>query len=219
MKNNQKMNMIYTAIFWGALWGISEAIIGYILHLFTFIPGIAAIVMFPIAYYFIRKVYFDTGRIWTIFLTAGITAAIKLTDLFLPFLRPIKTINPAISILIEAIVVAALFTFAYKKGIGKSISFSHSLIISLSWRILYILISIPIFLLFMDGYLKNGPLSIVRFLTLDSVINCGIIFLFSKINVLKKSEWSYNNIIKFRPIYAAFAFISALGIEQFLIRL
>ena len=59
-------------IFWGALWGLFEATVGYVLHAFEIRIGF--LVWFPAAYFFMTRVYKQTGKTYSIFYTSVIAA-------------------------------------------------------------------------------------------------------------------------------------------------
>ena len=98
-----------TALFWGVLWGLSEATLGHILHIVR-IPGLAGFVMFPVGIFFMLQAYWDSLCLRVIFSTAFIAAAIKLSDLFLPGTYALDVLRPAIAILTESLVVICLLS-------------------------------------------------------------------------------------------------------------
>jgi hypothetical protein len=162
------------SMFWGALWGFSEATLGYLAHLVLLIPGIAGFIMFPIGFYFMTRAYRETGKLGSLFSTAAVAASIKLVDLFLPGLSPIKTINPALCILMESLVVMALFK-AVNFDLQK-IRFKEALAAGLGWRLAFMAYSGLLFALSISGeFFQGGIVSIIRFLLLGSVINAVLI--------------------------------------------
>ena len=43
-------------LFWGSMWGLTEATAGFFLHLWAVVlPGLPGFLMFPIAFYFMFK--------------------------------------------------------------------------------------------------------------------------------------------------------------------
>ncbi len=102
-----KKNNLVSILVIGSFWGITEATVGYLMHLislFTFY-GLSGIIMTMIAVYFMRMAYRTTGKVSSIFYVSIVAASIKLFDLALPFLPAAKTINPAIAILSESLAV------------------------------------------------------------------------------------------------------------------
>ena len=106
-KDGLVQNYFATSLLWGALWGLSEAILGHILHAVR-IPGLAGFVMFPIGMFFMLKAYRDSKSLRVIFTTAVVAAAIKLSDLLLPGTNSLDVIRPAMAILTESLAVSAL---------------------------------------------------------------------------------------------------------------
>jgi len=79
MKQNKQYWLI-AAVF-GSMWGISEAVVGTMLHgLSHFLPitGLSGLVMFPIGFFFMHRAFVRTGSRNVIFQTAAIAAAIGL---------------------------------------------------------------------------------------------------------------------------------------------
>ena len=96
------MKKILPAIlFFGSLWGIIEATLGWILHLLHFKGTSFLVLPFAIAcmYMAIRR----TGTPKAAFGVAIVAAAVKLTNLLPGTVPPYWVINPAVSILMEGI--------------------------------------------------------------------------------------------------------------------
>ncbi|MDO9591824.1 MAG: hypothetical protein CVU85_00795 [Firmicutes bacterium HGW-Firmicutes-10] len=128
MKKN--LNII---LFWGALWGITEATLGYVLHIFSIpLPGLPGLLMFPVAFVFMHRVYDSTQEPISVVQIALVAACIKLTDLFFGGLMTIYVINPALSLIIEALAVTLVFNFVKKNQ--RSISFLDSFAMGWLWR-------------------------------------------------------------------------------------
>jgi len=97
------------ALFWGALWGLSESTLGHILHLVR-IPGLAGFVMFPVGIFFMLKAYRDSKSLSVVFSTAVVAATIKLSDLLLPGIYTLDVLRPAIAIITESLAVIFLLS-------------------------------------------------------------------------------------------------------------
>lgn len=126
---------ITAIVFWGSLWGALEATVGYILHLMSF--KIGWMFWYPIAFYFMNKAFKTTKYPTSLLFTATIASAIKLTNLFMPT-RIDKVINPAVSIILEALVIFAVIkVFEIKKA---KVKYGLPLIFltNISWKTLYI---------------------------------------------------------------------------------
>ena len=104
-----KKTVFITALTIGALWGIFESTLGYLLHLLP--VNLGFLVWYPIACYFLTKAYRESGRASAVLLTAMFASLIKLFNLILPG-RIDQVLNPAVSIIFEGIAVwAAVFIF------------------------------------------------------------------------------------------------------------
>lgn len=90
---------------WGSLWGIFEATVGYLLHLISF--GYSWILWYPAACFFMANIYRKTKKASSVIYAGLLCAAVKMLNLFLP-IRVDKVINPAISIVFEALAMAAV---------------------------------------------------------------------------------------------------------------
>lgn len=214
-----KSNNIFTAvIFWGSLWGLAEATLGYFFHTVSFaVPGLPGIVMFPLAFYFMRRVFHETDRLSSVFLTAVVTAGIKLVDLFIPILPPIYTLNPALSIILESLAVILYFkVFHRERG---TIKMTAIMATASAWRLAYVfIISLPLYLLIGDGIVKYGWLQVARFLTLDTLLSSIIIYLYLRV-VKSRNEWTLSG-SNLQPTTAAVvALVLAVSIEVLLVLL
>lgn len=104
---------ITTIIFWGATWGLVEATLGYVLH--SVLLSVGWFFWFPLAFFFMNRVFKRTGSLVSILYTSSIAAGIKLVNFLLPT-RIDRVINPAVSILLEGLMVFAVFAIVeYKK--------------------------------------------------------------------------------------------------------
>lgn len=132
MKNNQAAELQLTAVFYGALWGILEASLGHFLH---YIPlPLSGFIMFPLAYLLMRRAFRVTGDSRVIFLMGFIAAGIKLVDLAIPGLPAVKTINPAMALLIEAMAVGVF----YSVRMPQTALVPRILGINFSWRLFFL---------------------------------------------------------------------------------
>ncbi len=131
------MSMI-TIITWGGLWGVFELTAGYLLHLLPFSVG--WLVWYPLACFFMMNVYRRTKRIEAVLLVGLLSAGIKMLNLFLP-VRVDRVINPAISIVFEAVTLAAVIYimkgFSDKKKRAFRTKLLAVLCMNTGWRVLY----------------------------------------------------------------------------------
>lgn len=120
-------------VLWGALWGIFESTVGYLLHAVSF--GASWLVWFPAACFFMARAYRKTGRVSAVFLVGLLAAAVKMLDLLLPG-RIDKVINPALSILFEAAATAAV-VYLTKRLEGRAAPLIKAFAANCGWRALF----------------------------------------------------------------------------------
>jgi len=136
MKDTKKLLPIVLVC--GGLWGFMEATLGYFLH---FLPvGFSGMVMFPIGFYFMFNAFKASGKNSAIFSTALIAAAIKCSDLVLPQSTAIRVLNPAVSILLEALVV-----FVFVEVYSQKRIYLKSFAMGLGWMLLFVMTQALIF--------------------------------------------------------------------------
>ncbi len=208
MKNNKLIMLIAKIIFYGAIWGIVEATLGYLLHFAP--PTIAGLIMFPIATFILIKAYRSTGSRSSLLYIGLIAASIKAVDFMLPGMMVFKTINPIISIVLESLVVfVALPILSSKKTIKRVLG---AISTSITWRtgfVLYMLIQYLV--------TKNATIYITSpTYSLSFVMISGLIGGLLVMGVLW-FEQSFKKVvfskIHFRPVYAVLTLILALGIQ------
>ncbi len=162
---------ITTILFWGACWGITESTLGYVLHLFSMaIPGLPGMLMFPIAFIFMHRVYDQTQDLLSVIQIALVASSIKLTDLMFGGLPTIYVVNPALSLLIEGLAVAMILAYVTHKQ--TFIRFHHCFFMGWIWRV--VLLGYMLILSRFDlpaGLVTNGWTIALRFLFLESIIN------------------------------------------------
>lgn len=136
----QGYSIILNIVVWGTAWGIFEATVGYLLHVVSF--GYSWIIWYPFACFFMTNVYRTTGLKSSILYVGLLCAAIKMLNLFLPG-RIDKVINPAISIVFEAlamVTVVLVVDHLFKQK--RKNSFNKALIViamNTGWRVLFVL--------------------------------------------------------------------------------
>ena len=130
-----KKQHISVIIFFGALWGLLEATLGYILQFLP--PLISGSIMFPIGATILIYVYKNTENKSSILWVSLIAASIKAINFLMPGLPPIKTYNPMIAIMLQSIAMIAILPLFNQKPLGlKILSLG---IASLLWRGLFII--------------------------------------------------------------------------------
>ena len=131
-----KKHNIPAIIFYGAIWGIIEATLGFVLHILPISIYISGTIMFPIVGYILYKAYKTTNSKSALLSIGILAAAIKAVDFFMPFGSPFKVINPMISIVMESLVVLIVISLLSKDDILSKIS--GFAIASIGWRTLYL---------------------------------------------------------------------------------
>ncbi len=180
MKNKSAILMI---LFMGALWGVAEATLGYVLHLLP--HGMSGMFMFPIGMYFMYNAYKKSNKTQAVLWVSMIAASIKLIDLALPTRSPMSVVNPAISILLEGLVVFA-FVYAYK---GRKIVLS-SFLVGLGWIVAFTLLQTLVFKPEMG--LNNLPLAqSIMFIATNAIVSAGLVALYLKNE--EALEWKRNS--------------------------
>lgn len=141
--NQVEMNrssILFSVVVWGTIWGIFEATVGYLLHILPI--NISWLLWYPAACFFMGNVYRKTDRISSVLMVGILCASIKILNLFLPG-RIDKVLNPAVSIVFEAMAMAAVL-FAVNKFSGQNhrtlfVKALAALTMNTGWRLLYIL--------------------------------------------------------------------------------
>ena len=102
-----KLNLLWTVLFWGSMWGIVEASLGWLLHAVQLHHGISTILYaFGIGCMFAAATRSGKGAM-AVMLTAVVASAIKLVDFFLPG-SPQSVLHPALYILLEGAMTAVI---------------------------------------------------------------------------------------------------------------
>ena len=108
-----------TILFFGAIWGLLEATLGYLLH---FLPVlISGSIMFPIAALLLMVAYKKMGSPWMLIYIGIVAAVIKSVNFLMPGLLPIKTYNPMIAIMIQSVVMVGVAYISEKKSLSGTL--------------------------------------------------------------------------------------------------
>ncbi len=195
---------ILSVVFWGSLWGITEASLGYLIHLSS-LP-VSGLIMFPAAFYFMKKAYNDDTRPSTIFYVSLIAALIKLTDVLIPGRILILVINPAIAILLEGLAVSLLVK--YLSSSARSIAYMSTFGMGLLWRSLFLVDQYIISRYNLPaGLVTNGIYVSLKFLVWESFINSILIYAYLRIA-------SSRNAFKIRPAFSFAALAMAVVLQR-----
>jgi len=129
-----KKSVLFTVIFFGAIWGILEATLGYGLH---YLPDfISGGVMFPIGAALMFWAYRNTQKRSSVLYVAMIAAAIKAVNFLIPGAFALKIYNPMIAIMLQSVVVFAAVSLFEKKSMPVQLTAVAGT--SLVWRSLFI---------------------------------------------------------------------------------
>ena len=199
-------------IFYGSVWGMLEATLGYLLHFVSdFIPGISSFVMFPIGFSIMFRAYRKSSELPTVMICGITAAAVKLVNFFLPVNNILKVVNPSISIFMESMAVLLVIFFAVQKG--RKLNPLDITVMTFGWRTVYliylsILRTFPLKL----ELLSKGTAAVYKFWITDSIANIIIIstaliifYALKKENSSKKTEPSF--------LYALIAFFIAISAQ------
>jgi len=161
MDNSKKI--ILSIFFYGGLWGFMEATIGYGLH---FLPcGFSGMVMFPLGFYCMFSAYQASDYKPVIFYTASIAALIKCADLLIPLRSPMSVLNPAVSILLESLVV-----FGFVKAFTSGTYYRPALLMSFGWIMLFLLAQ-QFLLRPADGLYLNPLPVLIGYIALNTLVS------------------------------------------------
>ncbi|NLF29189.1 MAG: hypothetical protein GX592_14950 [Clostridiales bacterium] len=199
-------------LFWGAVWGICEASIGYILHLASVaLPGLPGALMFPIGFFCMYRGYKSTGKAIAPSYIAAISAAIKLVDFLLPGHVVIRVVNPALSILMEGLAVSGVY--ALFRSPGRAADYARVLVMGVLWRALFALYLFVISLYGLPAALvTSGASTLLRFVLLESFINSLIIYA----GLALAPKLAFHKRWKIGPVAATTALFTAIGLQVIL---
>lgn len=176
-KGSSRNTIFFYPLFWGLIWGLTEASLGHLFHLIP-IPGLAGFIMFPIGMAFMVRAWLATGTPFSIFVASTAAAAVKLLDIFLPGAGIFAAVNPASAILCEGLAVAGLFSLVQSEHRFHLFSL---LSVSLSWRLIYSgLMAATAAFMGAPNFFMLGPSIIFKYLLLESSINTFILLVFLK---------------------------------------
>lgn len=97
------MDRLKTIIFWGALWGVVEASLGWFLHLIHFKGEV--LVLYPFGLMCMMMAAKQSGKTSAAIKVAGVASLVKLINLLMPSATNIYHVtNPAVAIFLEGLV-------------------------------------------------------------------------------------------------------------------
>jgi len=205
MNKRVNLKLVSQIIFFGAIWGIIEATIGYLLHFLP--PTIAGLVMFPIAAFILIKAYKATGSRASMIYVGIIAAGIKAVNFLVPGMMPFKIINPMVSIVMESLLVAAAYPLFSKAN--WNLKLAGAVIASVSWRLGYVLYMAVQFIItgFISKYIAT-PIDIINFVVLNGFASGLLVF-----GVLKIEPKLTLKTFKFKLVYALATLVLAISLQ------
>jgi len=129
-----RTGLLVRIISYGALWGLAEASLGYVLHWINpFLPGI---VIFPIGAAILVRLYGSTGSRSALFAAGLVAAALKAFDFLLPTIAPLRVTNPILCIVFEGLAMAFVAPALAAGPLAKRILLLPAA--SILWRVLFL---------------------------------------------------------------------------------
>lgn len=184
--NDNRLKHISAILYYGSLWGILEATLGYILHLLPAL--IAGSIMFPIATGILLRAVQAGGKRLDLVLIGVLAALIKSVNLLLPQISVWKTINPMLSILFEALAVVAVIGVVTRKH--PVLAFLCLPLASIFWRALYLGFSGIQYGItgFLSTHLENAA-NLFRFLLLYGLLSGAVAAFLVYLGLSLKKRW------------------------------
>ena len=135
MKKNN--SFWFGILFFGALWGFSEATLGYLLHSLTILA--AGTVMFAVATFLLLRAYERLGSRKALLAIGLVAALIKAVDFFLPphpVYGFVKVVNPMFCIVAETLVLSLVIPWVRSARLVPALG--GILAASLAWRVVFL---------------------------------------------------------------------------------
>lgn len=176
-------------LFWGSIWGLMEATLGYVLHgLAIALPGLPGFILFPVAVWIMRQAIDSTGRKDIVLQMSVIAASLKLMDFLVIGNDPIRILNPALSILMEGAAVSVVIALTTKMSLAKTF------LMGFIWRGTFLAYMVLISSFGLPaGLVTSGWEVTVRFWILESAVNALIISGLTRLKVKRqnlKPQWT-----------------------------
>jgi drug/metabolite transporter (DMT)-like permease len=141
MEKKNNLRQVLTMILFGAIWGLLEATVGYLLH---WLPSmVTGFVMFPIGAALMMWGFRSTDERKAILVAGLVAAAIKVVNFALPLPGNdiMRVLNPMISIILQSIIVFGFsFLFERKTTPMKATFVQLGVIVAaiVGWRMLFL---------------------------------------------------------------------------------
>jgi len=178
MSGHQASRQVITAgLFWGSIWGLYEATVGYIIHGFVRMPGTASVLMVPFAVFCMLSATVSGGALRSAVVAAMAAAGIKLMNLALPVPHLLAVLNPAAAILLEGLaftVVARSLGVPGRRPVLPELAMGV-LLFSVGWRVLFLGWSAVLATGWSVGMMTHGLHAPLGFLVRDSLLSAVVI--------------------------------------------
>lgn len=137
--NLPSRRVLLAALTWGAVWGLYEATVGYLVHAFARMPGTSAVLLVPFAVFCLMGAR-TAGGLRASVLAAVVAASIKLVNLLLPNPTLLAVLNPAMAIVMEGLVFAGVVRWLRPDARRPSPALLAAgvLVFSLGWRVVFL---------------------------------------------------------------------------------
>ncbi|HQO76870.1 MAG TPA: hypothetical protein PLB50_09350 [Candidatus Saccharicenans sp.] len=164
-------NWLSTVIFWGSIWGLAEATLGYLLHV-SKIPGLAGAVMSAVAFFLLYRLYQQTGSAAAVIGASLVAAGLKSLDIVVSPVGLMDVINPVQAIIIEGLVATLALKVLNRRPVRSRLRIVISgLLFSFGSNLAYGLISFIESLAFHSGNIfQTEPVSLARFFLLSPLV-------------------------------------------------
>jgi hypothetical protein len=199
-----------SALFFGGLWGLAEATLGYLMHLWgRAAPGLAGFVMFPIGFLLMYRACRTAGSTAAAPAAALVAAGAKAFSALLPGVGLLFVTNPVLAILAEGLLVfLGLRLFDLRPG---ALLPAWLLAVSLGWRLFFL--GLVALLPVQKGILGKGAGALLVFLLAEPAVNT--LLLLAALAWLRfPSSWreAIGRAAR-RPLPAALAAVVGLGAQ------
>lgn len=206
-----KKPLIWPALFWGGVWGLCEATLGHVLHM-SRIPGLPALIMFPIGAVLMGRAWRETDRLPAILICGAAAASVKLGGLLIPAVDIFAIVNPARAILLQSLAFAGIAAAVGNRRF--SLPFYVFFAASLSWRLVYAGLALAEGRWLGFANISDSSLSISAFVIAGGIVSGALAFAAGEIFSSRKQL--VHPVVRKNPA-VAFALVAAALAAELLI--
>lgn len=169
--------VILAGLYWGAIWGLYEATVGYLVHAFARMPGTSSMLLVPFAVFCMVGALTAGGTVRSAAVAAATAASIKLINLALPNPTLLAVFNPTLAILLEgaAFMVVAHRLDAVRRRPALAQMAAGALVFSFGWRVLFLAWSAVLAAGWSTGLWTHGLQAPLGFLVRDGLLSALVI--------------------------------------------